>query len=203
MKQTNILKLKGTIVRMELKKQSIYYYLAVQMGTKRYFPSVIEVLKEPITPENVRFLPGDRVSIQGHIQDRKQIRNDSKTVYSKSLVVDTMEACVKPTAETLSVHGVESMEEDHDINQVLIVGRITHFYKPRPNITILTVSVKENGHFNFCEITCFEKQSKIADAMNEGAEVAIVAEVHTTDKYSEEGKDIQNIVCMDISPVIS
>lgn len=90
MQQTNKIRLKGTIIHMEVSRKRIMYTIATNVGINHAQPDVALIVKDNVKKEDIKFVPGDRVKISAHVQYSKQ-ENNEETEYLKTLVIDEME----------------------------------------------------------------------------------------------------------------
>ena len=82
MQQTNKIRLKGTIIHMEVSRKRIMYTIATNVGINHAQPDVALIVKDNVKKEDIKFVPGDRVKISAHVQYSKQ-ENNEETEYLK------------------------------------------------------------------------------------------------------------------------
>ena len=133
MQQTNKIRLKGTIIHMEVSRKRIMYTIATNVGINHAQPDVALIVKDNVKKEDIKFVPGDRVKISAHVQYSKQ-ENNEETEYLKTLVIDEMETADSTEQDVFDLDEVGQ----EDVNKGMFVGRVVHMFD---------VPKKENCHF--------------------------------------------------------
>lgn len=198
MEQTNKIILKGTIIHMETSRKRIMYTLATNTGTNRSAPDVAVILKENIKKEDIQFVPGDRVKLIAHVQYTKQIDEENKKTFLKTLVVDQMGTAELSEQDEFNLDTIEP----EDVNKCMFVGKMVHKYDvPHQTgaLKIITLSVRAGGFFNYIDISAFGEHAEMLDNVQEGEYIVVVGEVRT--RTNPQSDKMQNIVCTNLKKI--
>ena len=195
MQQTNKIRLKGTIIHMEVSRKRIMYTIATNVGINHAQPDVALIVKEKIKKEDIKFVPGDRVKISAHVQYSKQ-ENNEETEYLKTLVIDEME-----TADS-----TEQEVGQEDVNKGMFVGRVVHMFDvpKKDNLKIVTLSIRSQGFLNYVDISAFDEFADMLKDVKNDDYLAVIAEVRTRKSLNDRmnlSNKLQNIVCIKMKKV--
>ena len=178
MQQTNKIRLKGTIIHMEVSRKRIMYTIATNVGINHAQPDVALIVKDNVKKEDIKFVPGDRVKISAHVQYSKQ-ENNEETEYLKTLVIDEMETA-------------DSTEQDvFDLPK-------------KDNLKIVTLSIRSQGFLNYVDISAFDEFADMLKDVKNDDYLAVIAEVRTRKSLNDRmnlSNKLQNIVCIKMKKV--
>lgn len=206
MKERNEFVLRGTIISLNVGSKFATVRLAVDGGHgNSNVPSVVFFDPKLLKGISIR----QRVWIHGHTQNRRF--SDPKTgkkTNQTNLVCDKIEPAKRMLLDYFNSDEIIDVPGGvaDDINKVLWVGTVLKVYVPneKSRISILRVgNISDNQHRQ-CDFSCFERQSDIANTLNEGDKVAVIGRVTTSSKEKEgQIAYYQNIVCQDLCKVES
>lgn len=151
------------------------------------------------------FRVGDRVTITGHIHNWIR-RNAEREIIGRNqeLIGDEIELTHRMLLDYFDFENGLEGEGGYppDMNKALIAGNVTHIYSPRPDITIITVVVNDGNHINYCEVTCFLRQSETAQLLEENDMIAAVGHIQTSIKEKNgERAYYQSMTARDIAKI--
>ena len=192
MQQTNKIRLKGTIIHMEVSRKRIMYTIATNVGINHAQPDVALIVK---------FVPGDRVKISAHVQYSKQ-ENNEETEYLKTLVIDEMETADSTEQDVFDLDEVGQ----EDVNKGMFVGRVVHMFDvpKKDNLKIVTLSIRSQGFLNYVDISAFDEFADMLKDVKNDDYLAVIAEVRTRKSLNDRmnlSNKLQNIVCIKMKKV--
>ena len=203
MRETNLFRVKGSINKIEITKRAVKYTIATDGGNGRSERlEFVDIAPRDVVTKKIPFNIKDRVTLEGHIQDRRFVdRKMGNKRYEKSFVIDNIEHTKRLLLEKfedieLSTEGGYPQDENH----VLIVGVVTHVYQPTSTVTILTVRVGDGEFYNYCDVICYKKQAETAAKLKEG-DYALTVGYMTISHSNKTNKDVQVVTCKDIARV--
>lgn len=176
MQQTNKIRLKGTIIHMEVSRKRIMYTIATNVGINHAQPDVALIVKDNVKKEDIKFVPGDRVKISAHVQYSKQ-ENNEETEYLKTLVIDEMETADSTEQDVFDLDEVGQ----EDVNKGMFVGRVVHMFDvpKKDNLKIVTLSIRSQGFLNYVDISAFDEFADMLKDVKNDDYLAVIAEVRT------------------------
>ena len=201
MQQTNKIRLKGTIIHMEVSRKRIMYTIATNVGINHAQPDVALIVKDNVKKEDIKFVPGDRVKISAHVQYSKQ-ENNEETEYLKTLVIDEMETADSTEQDVFDLDEVGQ----EDVNKGMFVGRVVHMFDvpKKDNLKIVTLSIRSQGFLNYVDISAFDEFADMLKDVKNDDYLAVIAEVRTRKSLNDRmnlSNKLQNIVCIKMKKV--
>lgn len=201
MQQTNKIRLKGTIIHMEVSRKRIMYTIATNVGINHAQPDVALIVKDNVKKEDIKFVPGDRVKISAHVQYSKQ-ENNEETEYLKTLVIDEMETADSTEQDVFDLDEVGQ----EDVNKGMFVGRVVHMFDvpKKDNLKIVTLSIRYQGFLNYVDISAFDEFADMLKDVKNDDYLAVIAEVRTRKSLNDRmnlSNKLQNIVCIKMKKV--
>ena len=200
MKPKNLIILTGTIERVTASSRLAICRIIIEGGTS---PSYLNVsFYEPVKVESYK--AGERVTIRGHVQNRNGKDGHLIKEHIQDIVGDDIR--IANGLQDDNLYGEEETGYECDRNLAVVAGKVVHIFYPNPELCLLTVSVSNfyrgRRGYDYCNLSCFGKQTDIAADLTEGDFVAAAGYVREN-RIMKDGNErtVLNIISQELLEV--
>lgn len=202
-KDTNEVILRGSIIRINkqkgLKRTVSEIRIAVE-GKKGVSNYPLVTFFSDI-PDDIKIR--SNVTIKGHMQSTQS--TDNKYVMQTRIIGDDISLTKRALSYVfpqIPYNNEVNGGKPDDMNMFRLIGKVTKVYSPagkKNPVSVVRFTSKRNDMVLQCEVSCFQKQQKVAEMIEEGSKVAVTGYTSTSVKeYKGETRYFQNMIASDI-----